>query len=371
MPALDLSAGIADDPSRPLARALDTDQDVIVSSSGSTGSAKRVVLPAQSLLASARAAHEVLGGPGQWLAALSPAHVGGLQVWVRSYLSGTEPVDVSGVKGFTAERFVAAVAHLRTDRRRYVSLVPAQIFRLLGDPAAERALRSFDRVLIGGAALAPTIADALTTAGVRWTHTYGMSETCGGCVYDGRPLPGVVVRSEDQGDGPASLWISGSVLAREYPDHPRLTRDAFVTQGGRRWFRTSDLGVQDPLSGRWRVLGRADDIINTGGHKVHPDAVRDALLAVGAVEEAAVVGVPDPRWGQAVAALIVPRLSHPDAAALLADPHGWVRQHLRTALPAHAVPTRIEIADTLPRLPSGKTDLRGAQAAFTQEDDRI
>ncbi|MGB3592535.1 MAG: AMP-binding protein [Ornithinimicrobium sp.] len=371
MPALDLSAGVAHDLSHQLARALDTDRDVIVSSSGSTGSAKRVVLPAQSLLASARAAHEVLGGPGQWLAALSPAHVGGLQVWVRSYLSGTAPVDVSGEKGFTAKQFVAAAAHLRTDRRRYVSLVPAQILRLLADPAGQQALRSFDRVLIGGAALATTTANALTTAGISWTHTYGMSETCGGCVYDGRPLPGVVMRAENQGGGPGSLWISGSVLARAYADDPELTRDAFVTQEGTRWFRTSDLGLQDPLSGRWRVLGRADDIINTGGHKVHPDVVRDALLAVDAVDEAAVVGVPDPQWGQAVAALLVPSPSHPDAAALLADPRGWLRQHLRAALPAHALPTRIEIADTMPRLPSGKTDLRGAQAAFTQEDDRI
>ncbi len=371
MPVLDLSAGIADDPRPHLTRALEGDQDVIVSSSGSTGSAKRVTLPAQSLLASARAAHEVLGGPGQWLAALSPAHVGGLQVWVRSYLSGTRPIDLTGDQGFSAERFVTATAQMHTDTRRYVSLVPAQIHRLLADAAGREALTSFDRVLIGGAALATTMADALNSAGITWTHTYGMSETCGGCVYDGRPLPGVVVRAGGEDGQPGSLWISGSVLARGYPDHPGLTQEAFVTHEGTRWFRTSDLGLRDPVNGRWRVLGRADDVINTGGHKVHPDAVRDALLAVGVVGEAAVVGVADEHWGQAVAALLVPRLPHPEAAALLADPLGWVRDQLRPVLPAHALPTRIEIADTLPRLPSGKTDLRGAQAAFTQEGDRI
>ena len=371
MPALDLSAGIAHDPSRQLARALDTGQDVIVSSSGSTGSAKRVVLPAQSLLASAHAAHEVLGGAGQWLAALSPAHVGGLQVWVRAYLSDRQPVNLSGDRSFTAERFAVATAQMRTDGRRYVSLVPAQIHRLLADAAGREALTSFDRVLIGGAALTTTMADALTSAGISWTHTYGMSETCGGCVYDGLALPGVTVRSEGDDGEPGSLWISGSVLARGYQDHPELTREAFITHDDTRWFRTADLGLRDPVNGRWRVLGRADDIINTGGHKVHPDAVRDALLAVGPVDEAAVVGVPDEQWGHTVAALLVLRHSHPDTAALRADPLRWLRDRLRPVLPAHSLPTRVEITDTMPRLPSGKTDPRGAQAAFTQEDDRI
>ncbi len=342
-----------------------------MSSSGSTGFAKRVVLPAQALVASARATHQILGGPGQWLAALSPAHVGGLQVWVRSHLSGVTPIDISGDRGFTVTRFVEATGQMRADRRRYVSLVPTQIHRLLADPAGRYALTSFDRVLIGGAALAPTVADALTTAGVAWTHTYGMSETCGGCVYDGIPLPGVRVQVHNATGEPGPLWISGSVLAQGYMDRPDLTSAAFPTIDGTRWFRSSDLGVHQPLTGRWLVVGRADDIINTGGHKVHPAAVRDALLAVGAVDDAAVVGVPDEQWGQSVAALVVPQRSHPDAAALLADPLGWVRGQLRPTLPGHDVPTRITLADHVPRLPSGKVDGVGAKAAFTQEDGRI
>ncbi len=375
MPALDLSAGIAHDLARSLAHALEEGQDVVVTTSGSTGTAKKVVLPARALLASAHATLELLGGPGQWLAALTPTHVGGLQVWVRSHVSGVEPVDLVGVTGqpssrFTATKFTAATAQMATDQRRYVSLVPTQIQRLLADPAGLQALTSFDRVLIGGAALAPALAARLTQAQVVWTHTYGMSESCGGCAYDGIPLPVVTLTTDGRPGEPGRLMISGPVLAKGYLDLPDLTDEAFVTIAGTRWFRSSDLGIQDLATGRWRVLGRMDDVINTGGHKVHPDAVRDALLALPAIDDAAVVAVPDVEWGQRVAAILIPRRGDPDMAALMADPRGWVQQ-LRPAMPGYAVPSLVHIADALPRLPSGKVDGAGVRAAFTQEDDRI
>ncbi len=371
MPALDLSVGIAQDLARSLANALERDDVIVVATSGSTGTAKKVVLPPRALLASAEATHTVLGGPGQWLAALSPTHVGGLQVWVRSLLSGIAPVVMPGDERFSALGFAASAARMNPDVPRYVSLVPTQIHRLLEDPEGRAALTSFDRVLIGGAPLAPSIAARLRQAQVVWTHTYGMSETCGGCVYDGIPLPGVTVRLQGEPGHAGRLEISGPMLAAGYLDRPDLTDQTFVTIAGNRWFRSSDLGIRDPATGQWRVLGRIDDVINTGGHKVHPDAVRDALLALTAVDDSAVVAVPDEEWGQRVAAMVVPLRRDPDAAALLADPHGWVHGQLRTTLPGYAVPSRVQVAEALPRLPGGKVDRAGVTAAFTQEDDRI
>ncbi|MGB3827993.1 MAG: AMP-binding protein [Ornithinimicrobium sp.] len=370
MPALDLSEGLPH-PLRPcLEDALAADRSVIVATSGSTGSAKKVVLSANALMASARATHERIGGPGQWLASLSAAHVAGLQVWVRSYLSGVAPVQMPSGP-FTPSRFAAAAARLQPEHRHYVSLVPTQAHRLISDPVGRAALAGFDRVLIGGAPLPLSLATRLSDAGVVWTHTYGMSETCGGCVYDGVPLPGVEVRTDGALGEPGRLFICGPVLAQGYLQRADLTEQAFLTLEGTRWFQTSDIGVQDLATGRWRVLGRLDDVINSGGHKVHPDAVRDALLDLGVIEQAAVVALPDPEWGQRVAALIVPNHTHVDAQSLQEDPTRWLRTHLGPSLPNYALPARVTITDRLPRLPGGKVDGAGVQAAIIQEDDRL
>ncbi len=348
---------------------------VVVGTSGSTGYPTPVVLTSGALLASAHAAHDALGGPGQWLSALSPTHVGGLQVWVRSFVSGLDPVQMTPHAPFTSEAFVQAVGRMSAGERRYVSLVPTQIHRLLSTSAGAQALASFDRVLIGGAALTPSSARRLTEAGVAWTHTYGMTETAGGCVYDGIPLHGVRVGTDGPSGEPGRVLIGGPTLAQGYADRPDLTAASFVTHQGQSWFKTGDIGIQDaPLpgqtSGRWRVLGRIDDVINTGGQKVHPQAVVDALTTLDEVSEAAVVGLPDAEWGHRVAAMIV--LAAPGAAAaLLGDPATWFRSRLRPSLAAYALPAQIAVVAALPRLASGKVDAAEVRAAFVQEDGRI
>jgi O-succinylbenzoic acid--CoA ligase len=214
---------------------------------------------------------------------------------VRALLAGAPPVVQDLRAGFRPEGFTAATRELGTGRR-CTSLVPTQLGRILdAGGAALDALRSYDAVLVGGAALAPGLHARARAAGVAIVTTYGMSETAGGCVYDGRPLDGV--RVELDGDG--RIRLGGATLADGYLGAPELTAAAFVDG----WFRTGDLGRWH--DGRLEVLGRADDMIITGGENVAPAAVERVLTAQQGIVAACVVGVPDVEWGQLVAAAVV------------------------------------------------------------------
>ncbi|MGO1318409.1 MAG: AMP-binding protein, partial [Cellulomonadaceae bacterium] len=217
---------------------LPEDAALVVATSGSTGTPRGVVLTAPALRASADATRAHLGGPGQWLLALPTTHVAGLQVLVRSVLDGTRPVTLPGGP-FRPQTFAQAMSQMGTERR-YASLVPTQLRRLLAaspETGALDALRTLDAVLVGGAALSPDLADRARAAGVRVVRTYGMTETCGGCVYDGRPLEGVVVATGPDG----RLRIAGPMLAAGYLGDPAATARSFVADGGRRWLVTQDL----------------------------------------------------------------------------------------------------------------------------------
>ena len=316
------------------------DTAVVIATSGSTGEPKGVELSAAALRHSARASLARLGlsaaaggGAGGWLCCLPVTHVAGLQVLVRSLLSSSER---------TVAPTLTATA-LSESGCSYVSVVPTQLVRLLDEPGGAAALAEFAAVLVGGAAAAPGLLDRARAAGVRVVTTYGMSETCGGCVYDGVPLDGVTVRAA--GDG--LLRISGPVLMNRYRGGPDLG-DEFVT---------SDLGyVRD---GRVVVRGRADDVINTGGHKVVPGEVAAVLESCPGVLEVVVVGRADPEWGQRVTAVVVP--ANPD------DPPSLelLRIHVSKRLPRYACPSEVVLTRAIPVLASGKPDLASLKAAGT------
>jgi O-succinylbenzoic acid--CoA ligase len=303
---------------------------VVVPTSGSTGEPKGVLLTAANLLASARATATVVG-EGQWLLALPSTHVGGLQVLVRSLLAGTAPVVLDGPT--TVPSFEAATARL-TGPRRLVSLVPTQLARLVGSPA----LQEYDAVLLGGAAAPAELLQQAREAGVRVVTTYGMSETSGGCVYDGVPLPGVSV------DVDGRIRLRGPVVARGYRLRPDLTAQLF--DGDR--FTTSDVGAL--VDGRLVVHGRADDVVVTGGENVAPAAVEAALATHPSVVEVAVVGVPDDEWGARVVAVVVLR------GPLTLE---QAREHAALTLPRTHAPRELRVVDALPLLPSGKIDRVG------------
>jgi O-succinylbenzoic acid--CoA ligase len=317
------------------------DTAVIIGTSGSTGAPKGVELGAAALRHSARASLARAGAqPGErWLVCLPAAHVAGLQVLTRSLAGGTAPV-------IAAQATARAVSEAADAGCAHVSIVPTQLVRLLDEPGGAAALARYRCVLVGGAAAGAAVLAQARAAGVRAVTTYGMSETCGGCVYDGMPLDGVTVRAGEDG----RLRISGPVLMNRYYGSPGPTAAALaVTARGDREFATSDLGaVQE---GRVVVRGRADDVINTGGHKVVPGEVAAALADCPGVREVVVVGRPDPEWGERVTAVVVPAdPAEPPALEL-------VRTHVSARLPRYACPSEVVLTEAIPLLPSGKPDL--------------
>ncbi|MEU4833561.1 AMP-binding protein [Streptosporangium sp. NPDC023615] len=314
---------------------------VVIATSGSTGAPKGVQLSAAALRASAAASLRRLGArPGErWLCCLPPSHVSGLQVLVRSLLGGTEPIVH---EGFSAEAVLAAGAD-------HVSLVPTQLRRLLGTfPPGRADLSGFATILLGGAAAPPDLLAAARAAGARVVTTYGMSETCGGCVYDGEPLDGVDLRIG--GDG--RIRLGGPVLFSGYRLRADLTEAA--RDGDR--FLTSDLGVLE--GGRLRVLGRADDVINTGGEKVVAATVAEAVAGHPAIADAVVVGRPDPEWGERVTAVVV----SPDPPSL-----AELRAFVKERLPAYAAPAELVVLPEIPLLTNGKPDLETLRHGHDRE----
>jgi o-succinylbenzoate---CoA ligase len=355
--AADRPAPAALAPGEPLGPGEDDEHNptvVVVATSGSSGAPKGVLLPASALLASASATHDRLGGAGRWLLALPAQHVAGVQVLVRSLVTGTEPGVLDLASGFTPAGFAAAAAAL-TGVRRYTALVPTQLGRLLeaadsGDGDGLRELARFDAVLVGGAGTPRPVLERAAAAGVRVVTTYGASETSGGCVYDGMPLDGVRVRLED-GPGGGRVLLGGPTLARGYRggDGGIHGDGAFgVDDAGERWWRTADAGRLE--DGRLRVLGRLDDAVLTGGVTVLPAAVEAVLLRLPGVAEAVVTGVDDVEWGRRVVAAVVPAAGA--GAPALTDVRAWVAAELGP----YAAPRQLLVLDALPLVGVGKPD---------------
>jgi o-succinylbenzoate---CoA ligase len=317
------------------ARRASPDTALVIATSGSTGQPKGTELSAEALRASAAASLRRVGArPGErWLCCLPTFHIAGIQVLVRALLSGTAPVMAGLQPGTLA---ASGCAH--------VSLVPTQLQRLLDAGDDLTAVRT---ILLGGAAAPPALLDAARAAGGRVITTYGMSETCGGCVYDGMPLDDVSV---DIGPG-GRIRIAGPVLFSGYRLRPDLTARA---RDGR-WFITSDIGSIGP-AGQLLVRGRADDVINTGGEKVVAAEVEAALGNFAGIRDVVVVGRPDPEWGEVVTAVVVPLTQ--EAPPRLAD----IRAHVRCKLPAYAAPRALLLVRELPMLPSGKPDREALRA---------
>lgn len=316
-----------------------------VATSGSTGSAKVVLLSAAALVASAEATHARLGGAGTWLLALPTTHIAGIQVLVRSIVAGTEPGVMDLAAGFRASGFAAAARPvLATPGPHYTALVPTQLARLVAtEGPGLAAIRAFDAVLIGGAATPPSLLRRAREAGVNVVTTYGMSETAGGCVYDGHPLDGVRVRLDSHG----RVEVAGPTLALGY-------------QGGEpfgEWFRTGDLG-RITAGGTLEITGRADDVIISGGENVSPQEVERVLAAQSGVHEVCVVGVPDAEWGQAVVAAVVP--ADPDDRP---DPD-VLRQAVHDAVGRFAMPKRVVFLGELPTRGPGKVDRAAVARSF-------
>jgi len=310
---------------------------LLVRSSGSTGTPKDVALSADAMRFSAAASLSRLGGPGQWVLALPVTYVAGLQVLTRSWLAGTAPVALEEHRDLAS-----AVCALGTDRR-YLAAVPTQLHRWLASAADTEALRHFDAVLLGGAAAGAELLGGARGRGVRVVTSYGMTETCGGCVYDGVPLDGVAVALGTGGE----VRLAGPMLFEGYDGRPELTAE--VLRGG--WLHTPDLGRFD-VDGRLELLGRADDVVMSGGVSVPLAAVERRIAALPDVDAVAVVAVPDDEWGSALVAVVAA------VPGRLPPPLEEVRDFVGAAHPRSWAPRQLVQRDALPLLSSGKIDRR-------------
>jgi len=307
--------------------AVDDRVAVVLLTSGASGTPKGVELSHAALQASALAYASRLGTrPGQrWLCCLPLAHIGGLGILVRSRLAGTEPV--------IHDRFDVAAVAAETETT-LISLVPTTLIRLLDEQAD---LSRYSAVLVGGAGLSPEIAERARAAGVNLVRTYGMTETCGACNFDGVPLDGIEIKVVDE-----QIMVRGPTLMDGYRLRPDLTAEA-ISRG---WLHTADRGRIGP-DGKLEVLGRTDEMILTGGELVSATEVEEVLQKHPLLADAAVAGIADYRWGQAVAALVVPAGG---AAPTLRELKSFVSQHIA----GYKAPKSILIASQIPRTESGK-----------------
>ena len=322
---------------RPDQPVTEPDAAVVLTTSGSTGRPKAAVLSRTAIRASVAATLARLGGPGDWVLALPGHYVAGLMVLARTVLSKTRAWPVRS----DLRDLPATVAQL--SGRRYVSLVPTQLSRARRDDRVWEALASFDAVLLGGGRTEAGLLAHARASGISVVPTYGLSETCGGCVYGGRPLDGVEVTIADDGQ----ILIGGKVLFSGYRLRPELTRASLVD--GR--LATADRGRW--TDGRLEVLGRRDQVVITGGLNVDLAEVESLVRswAERSGGDAVVVGIPDPEWGTKIVAVT-------EGPGDLVD----LQQTVRRALPAYAAPRDLVTLKRLPRLASGKPDRRAIRA---------
>lgn len=318
---------------------IDDDIALVVSTSGSTGTPKGAQLTARNLVSSADATHQYLGGQGQWMLAMPASYIAGLQVLVRSLVAGVEPDFVDLSSGFNVSDFAARTRRLaETGERCYTSLTPLQLAKATATLEGIEALRLYSAVLVGGAATNPALLSSARKLRINVVTTYGSSETSGGCVYDGQPIPGARVRIAG-----GRIHLGGPMIARGYRNLPG--HEAFAEDG---WFATSDAGSL--VDARLTVSGRLDNVIDSGGLKLHPEVLEDVMLRIPGVTAACVVGVPDARFGQRICAAYTGSA----AVATLMDSFA--------DLPRWQVPKEVKVVAALPMLGPGKVN----RAAVTE-----
>lgn len=327
----------------------------ILFTSGTTAAPKPVVLTYSNHAASARASAANLGvaPDDRWLCALPVHHIAGLAVLLRSAINGTAAV--------VHERFDADAvrASLEAGEATLVSLVAAQLRRLI-DAGFETA-PALRAALLGGGPVAPELLAWAAERGLPFLQTYGMTETASQIA-----TLTAAEALEGRRRGSAGRPLEGVELRIAAPDGEILVRGAMVSRAALApdgWLHTGDRGALDPDGHLW-VEGRLDEIVVTGGENVAAREVEDALTSHPAVGEAAVVGRPDPHWGQAVTAYVVLEAGAEDATE--AD----LRGHCRERLAAFKVPKRIHRLRALPRNRSGKVArgrLAGAGGPDTEQ----
>ncbi|MEY3606200.1 MAG: hypothetical protein RL289_380 [Actinomycetota bacterium] len=343
-----------DDPTHPLES---NDIAIVSATSGSTGTPRGVLLSQRALSASATAFGNRFGTNNRWVVSMPAHRIAGIMVLVRSwYHNSPFEIDpsVGGARTFEAAAFAATTMRAvresdKDGRALMVSLVPTQIARLIesGSVGIE-ALQSYDLVLSGAAATPQPMLNKMRELGIKVSISYGMTETCGGCVFDGRPLDGVNISLGTKDDvEPGRVTISGAVAASGYRLRPDLDAVSFISGQ----VQTHDVGKLDS-SGLLHILGRLDDVVTVGGVNVALSAVESLIRHHPAIEDVAVIDLQDELWGSIPIAYVVTRNHVPNSSSLIAEIQGTIRDQISRA----AVPRTVQIVTSLPMLDSGKID---------------
>lgn len=315
----------------------------VMFTSGTTGGSKGVRLNRANWESAVSASQQHLRNDSGdvWLLAMPLHRVGGLAVVLRSAFSGGK---VRMLARFDASEFVAA---LRTGVT-FASVVPTMLHRILEiDPGPYRGVRA---VLVGGGPIPDGLLEKAVEAGLPVLPSYGMTETCGqvatlrpGAPVERKahPLPGVELRIEPD----RRIAVRGPMVSGGYVGEPDRASGS--------WFVTGDLGELE-LDGGLRVLGRADNVIVSGGENIDPEMIEASLIGIAAVEAALVFGVPSAEWGMEVACLYVGQI----------EP-GVLESRLRERLGGNLIPKRWRRVGALPTTDLGKPDREQAIRLLT------
>src|SRR4051794_4794324 len=304
----------------------------VVVTSGTTARPKGVELTADGISAigygwAAAMGHEP---DDHWLVCVPLHHVAGLAILARSSITGAA---VTVRDGFDLDDVAGAPGAIGAT---LVSVVPTMLGRLLDAGAP---MHEYRRVVTGGAPITDALRARADDAKVAVVDAYGQSETWGGCVANGVPIPGARVRLGPKDE----IEITGAMVMRDYRREPEASRQAFTHDG---WLRTGDVGVL--RNGHLRVVDRLRDLVITGGVNVSPVEVEQVLARHHTVADCAVTGRPDAEWGERVVAHVVPR----DAGTppSLDELRAFAREHLTAA----KLPRELELVEQIPRSSGGK-----------------
>jgi O-succinylbenzoic acid--CoA ligase len=303
-----------------------SDIAMVIHTSGSTGASKEVELSASALVASAQASNKYVGAATgmSWSLLLPLTHIAGINVLVRSIELGTSPIDL---RNFVGE-------YPDSD---FTAIVPTQLFRAInGDNNLLNHLKNAKAVLVGGGKLALKLKKEATELGIKIIETYGMTETCGGCIYDGEPLENISY----QIGADNRIMISGPSLASGYLGEEELWSESFDGK----WFTTSDIGSVG--NGKVEVIGRVDDIVISGGENVSLTSIESLIKKALPEIEIAAFAIEDLEWGSAIHLAVVGHNNLEDE----------IRNLLSSNLGSAAKPKEFHFLDRIPLTPLGKVD---------------
>ena len=313
---------------------------LLIETGGSTGAPKIVALSANALKISASCSNQALGAEigDRWSLSLPLNHIAGINQLLRSIELGTDPVETNA---------------------QFISIVPTQLHRALERPnGILDQLRNAKKVLIGGAAVPENLIKQGQESGIELVTSYGMTEMSGGCIYNGKALPGVEIKI----DSSSRISLKGPMRALGYLNNYEANRESFVNE----WFITSDYGSINE-AGELHIQGRADDVIISGGEKISTGEVCRILQEQFPKCEIHVIGIPDSEWGAALRVVMVNREFERINANTQKISLQEIRNIVGAALSKVAAPRSLLLLSEMPLKSNGKADFETLVTAHPTE----